>query len=105
MADEVKRDPSEPPEGEQPAGDEPAEGEGEELDPSSEIKPGMSEAEIRDAGLAIDVPYESGMAQPQRLKYGEEADFGPLPEYPKGGETEGIEPDEETAPEAEPEEK
>ena len=39
------------------------------------------------------------MAEPQRLKY---ADLGPLPEYPQGGETEGIEPDEEAEPEAEP---
>ena len=30
----------------------------------------MTEQEIRDAGLAIDVPFESGMATPQRLRYG-----------------------------------
>ena len=38
-----------------------------------EIKDAMSEAEIRAAGLAIDVPYESGEAKPERLKY---ADLG-----------------------------
>jgi hypothetical protein len=33
----------------------------------------MTEREIRDAGLAIDVPFESGEPQPERLKY---ADLG-----------------------------
>lgn len=33
----------------------------------------MTEAEIRDAGLAVDVPFESGQPQPDRLKY---ADLG-----------------------------
>ena len=39
-----------------------------------EIRPGMNEDEIRAAGLAIEVPYESGEAKPQRLQY---ADLGP----------------------------
>jgi len=37
---------------------------------SQEIRPAMSEQEIRDAGLVVDVPYESGSADPQRLRYG-----------------------------------
>ena len=37
------------------------------------ITDAMSEAEIRAAGLAIDVPWESGEAKPERLSY---ADLG-----------------------------
>ena len=36
--------------------------------------PGMSEAEIRSAGLVIDVPFDPGGAEPERLRY---ADLGP----------------------------
>ena len=41
--------------------------------PTAVITDGMSEAEIRAAGLAVDVPYESGEAKPERLSY---ADLG-----------------------------
>ena len=37
------------------------------------ITDGMSESEIRAAGLAVDVPFESGEAKPERLSY---ADLG-----------------------------
>lgn len=37
------------------------------------ITPGMNEAEIRAAGLAVDVPFESGQSDPERLRY---ADLG-----------------------------
>lgn len=40
---------------------------------ASSLKPGMTETEIRQAGLAIDVPFESGEPKPERLKY---ADLG-----------------------------
>lgn len=40
---------------------------------AGKIKPGMSEQQIRDAGLAIDVPFESGESAPERLQY---ADLG-----------------------------
>jgi hypothetical protein len=40
---------------------------------SGAVQPGMSETQIRDAGLAIDVPFESGEPAPQRFKY---ADLG-----------------------------
>lgn len=43
-----------------------------------QIKPAMSEQEIRDAGLAVDVPFESGSANPERLTYG---DLGPEKKY------------------------
>lgn len=47
------------------------------------IKPAMTEAEIRAAGLAVDVPFESGEPQPDRLRY---ADLGkkwtPPPGWP-----------------------
>ena len=70
-----------------------------ELDPASEIKPGMSERQIRDAGLAIDVPFESGMAEPQRLKYG---DIGDEYAYGEGKSHQAAEKPE---PEVESEEK
>jgi hypothetical protein len=40
---------------------------------TANIKPGMTEQEIRDAGVAIDVPFESGSPEPERLRY---ADLG-----------------------------
>lgn len=52
--------------GEQPTETQPSKGNG-------NVRPGMSEQEIRDAGLAIDVPFESGEPQPERLRY---ADLG-----------------------------
>ena len=42
--------------------------------PTAPIRPEMSEVEIRAAGLAVDVPYESGDPNPKRLRY---ADLGP----------------------------
>lgn len=41
--------------------------------PTAVITDSMSEQEIRDAGLAVDVPFESGEAKPERLRY---ADLG-----------------------------
>lgn len=43
------------------------------MPPTTSITPGMSEQEIRDAGLAVDVPFESGDPKPERLRY---ADLG-----------------------------
>jgi hypothetical protein len=62
----------------------------------SGIKPGMNEAEIRDAGLAVDVPFETGDGS-QRLRY---ADLGEEKRYkggaaPPGGEAETTESDDE----------
>jgi hypothetical protein len=48
---------------------------------TGKIMPGMTEQEIRDAGLAIDVPYESGQPEPERLRY---ADLG-MPWTPPDG--------------------
>lgn len=36
---------------------------------TSGIQPGMNEQQIRKAGLAIDVPFESGQPEPERLRY------------------------------------
>lgn len=38
------------------------------------VKPGMDEAEIRSAGLTVDVPYDTPGPQLERLAY---ADLGP----------------------------
>ena len=51
----------------------------------------MSEQQIRDAGLAIDVPFESGMANPQRLRYDDESEK----EKPEPESEEKPEPEEE----------
>lgn len=40
-------------------------------DPSKIKDTGMSEEEIRDAGLQIDVPFEAGHAEPKALRYAE----------------------------------
>jgi hypothetical protein len=64
-----------------------------EFDQSSEITPAMNEQEIRNAGLAIDVPFESGMAKPQRLRY---ADLGGK-KYGEVEPEEPPEPEEETS--------
>lgn len=48
---------------------------------SGKIQPAMTETQIRDAGLAIDVPFESGQPQPERLSY---ADLG-MPWTPPAG--------------------
>ena len=77
MADEEK--PGIPPE----ATDVPTPEDAESDTGGSDIRPAMSEQEIRDAGLAVDVPFESGVAQPERLKY---ADLGADKKY------EGAEP-------------
>lgn len=50
--------------------------EGDGVDPN--VKPGMSLQEIKDAGLQVDLPFESGSADPQPLQY---ADLGPEKQY------------------------
>jgi hypothetical protein len=50
-------------------------------DATATVHPGMSEQEIRDAGLAVDVPYESGSPEPERLRY---ADLGMTWTPPEG---------------------
>ena len=38
---------------------------------TGKVQDAMSEEEIRQAGLTIDVPFESGEARPSRLRYAE----------------------------------
>lgn len=44
--------------------------EGDTVDPGSPIRPAMTLQEIEDAGVAVDVPFETASARPQRLRYG-----------------------------------
>lgn len=59
---------------------------------SATIKPAMNESEIRQAGLAIDVPYESGQSEPERLTY---ADLGQTWTPPDGWPPEQGQPQDE----------
>lgn len=56
-------------------------------DSTGKILPGMSEQQIRAAGLAIDVPFESGEPQPERLQY---ADLGKTWTPPEGWPPEPV---------------
>jgi hypothetical protein len=52
--------------------------------PKAKVMPAMTEQEIRDAGLMIDVPYET-TGEPERLKYanlGPEKKWTPPPGWP-----------------------
>jgi hypothetical protein len=73
---------------------------GQTADSVSGIRPAMSEQEIRDAGIAIDVPFESGEPNPQRLRYANLGKQWTPPEdwTPGGGAgTEPVPPEGETA--------
>jgi hypothetical protein len=57
----------------------------------------MTEQEIREAGLAVDVPFESGEPQPERLRY---ASLGMTWKPPEGWPPEQGEPQDEDDPNA-----
>lgn len=43
--------------------------EGDEVDPQSPIKPSMTEQEIKGAGVAVDVPFETATPNPEEIQY------------------------------------
>lgn len=64
---------------------------------SGQVSGNMSEQQIRDAGLAIDVPFESGQPQPERLRY---SDLGMKWTPPDGWPPDAGQPQDEDDPNA-----